>query len=493
MKDHIIICGLGSIGFRTYTLLKKTGHQVVAISNMTEDEWRWQLEANEDLFLLGDARDDNLLIQADIKDAKAILTLTDNDMVNISIAMDARALNSTIKIIMRMHDHQLGKHIAHALGIHQVFSMPELVAPVFYGNTYHPIIAEFKKKGVSYFVSADLKSNLKESHLILKENHTNSANQKNTNNPTCLFAYNSSVHKKKKKFNFKIFRRFLYLKSPVFENFRLFLFILVCFIFTVAFFLSWAMSLSFVDAIYFVTTTVTTIGYGDFNFSNTGPLLKLFGCFLMLSGAAAIAVLFSSITEIILSKKLSSLVGGQPLPKANHVIVLGAGPIGQQIVSMLLKDEVPIVIVTGGLKDHYADDINRKVALVDGYLKSKDTLMRANIQTAKAIVVITDDDVENLSISLTAKKLNPKLMNIIHVFSPKLAEKLQFFLSLDRVLSTPEIVAPYFVAAVFGENISLALEWEGQLLYLSSEDALHANSISSIPLKQSSLPSPPLK
>lgn len=461
MKDHIIICGLGNIGYLTFELLIQTNQRIVVISDVTRDEWRWQVEELGGVYLLGDARNDNLLIEAGIKDAKAILALTDQDMVNVSIAMDARNLNPKIKIISRMSDTKLGKYISEAFEVHQVFSTSDIAAPIFARSIYDTlIIAQFNIDGNTYFVSELDNNNKPEEQTII-------ATQKTNNNSKILLV--SSSYKYKKNYNRFVlfFKKFNYLRSPVFGHFRLFLFVLLCVILSSAFILKLAMPLDFVNALYFVTTTVTTVGYGDITFLNSSPALKIFGCLLMLSGAAALAVLFSSITEIILTKKLPSMLGGRPVPKKDHVIVAGSGHIGHRILSTLIEDQVPIVIMENDIKSRYPEDINRQVALVEGSLRSTNTLMRARVDTAKAIVLISDDDVENLSISLAAKKINPNIINIIQLFSSRLANRLQTKLSLDKVLNVSSIVAPYFAAAVFGEQILLAIKWYDRLIFLS--------------------------
>lgn len=463
MKDHIIICGLGNIGYRTFELLAQANQQIVVISDMIRDEWRWQIEAMGGTFLLGDARNDKLLIEAGIKDAKAILALTDQDMVNVSIVMDARNLNPTIKIIARMLDTKLGKHISDAFGVHQIFSTSKIAAPIFTRSIYDiSTIAQFDINDENFFISEiDNNPNANEHLAILATQAINSHSNK------ILVINSTNKHRKKPNKTLSFLKRFNYLRSPVFRNFRLFLFVLLCVIVTAALFLKWAMPLTYVDALYFVTTTVTTVGYGDINYLHSTPALKIFGCLLMLSGAAALAVLFSSITEIILTNKLPSILGGRPVPKKDHVIVVGAGHIGLRILITLIKEEIPAVIMENDTKGRYPEDINRQVALVEGFLRSTNTLRRANVDTAKAIVLISDDDVENLSVSLAAKKINPKITNIIQLFNSRLASRLQAELSLDKVLSVSDIAAPYFAAAVLGEKILLAIKWHHQLIFIS--------------------------
>ncbi len=356
-----------------------------------------------------------------------------------------------------MLDTELGQHISKAFDIHQIFSTSELAAPIFARSIMdHSTLAQFSLDNQSYFISDGATEN----------------NITNANHIKTTFPENLSVIAEEnptEKINiFSIFiQKFNYIRSPAFSHLRQLLLILFGFIVSASLFLKWAMPLSYTNALYFVMTTVTTVGYGDINFFNSPTELKVFGCFLMLSGAAAIAMLFSSITEIILAKRLPSILGGLPVPNKNHVIIAGSGHIGHRIVKTLLKAKTPIVIMEDDIKNCYSADINRQVALVEGYLHSHNTLIRARIQSAKAIIVITDDDIQNLSISLAAKKINPNLINIIQVFNSRLGQQLQSALSVNRVLSTASIAAPYFAAAVFGEEILMALEYKNSLIFLS--------------------------
>lgn len=456
MKDHIIICGLGNIGFRTFELLKQAKQDLVIISDKVAADLRWKVEESGSTFILGDARNEELLLQAGIQNAKVILAVTDQDMANTTIALHARNFNPHIKIIARMHDTDLGNHISKPLGIHQVFSTSEIAAPIFARSIIdRTIIGQFVLDEETYLISHKITTTSKKTDTI------------QTSLPHSLEINSISKYKQKNRFLSGFFRKINFFLSPAFANLRRLLLIIMCIVLFSALLLKWTMPLPYIDALYFVMTTVTTVGYGDINFLHSSHALKLFGCLLMLSGAAAIALFFSSIIEIMLSKKLPSVLGGFPIPKKDHVIVVGAGHIGHRIVTTLLEHQIPTVIIEDNVKNHYSADINRQVALIEGYLSSHQTLELAKIRTAKAILAITDDDVENLSISLAAKKINPNITNIIRIFSSSLSSQLQFSLSLDKVLSTASLSAPYFAAAVFGEEILMALKWKEQLIFLS--------------------------
>jgi Trk K+ transport system NAD-binding subunit len=112
-------------------------------------------------------------------------------------------------------------------------------------------------------------------------------------------------------------------------------------------------------------------------------------------------------------------------------------------------------------------DLKRQVSVVSGNSKNSETLERAGVRTANAIIALSEDDVENLSVCLIAKKLNPNIRSIIQIFDSRLHVKLQDEMAIDCVLSMSSVAAPYFAAAVYGEKILLALAWKKNLVFFS--------------------------
>jgi Trk K+ transport system NAD-binding subunit len=460
MKDHVIICGLGNIGFHVFELLNRAGVSVAVISDKTHAEWVWKIEQSGGLFLQGDARDDNLLLDAGVNEAKAILALTSQDRINLSIAVDAQKLNPKIKIISRIYDTDLGNLVAATFDIEQVFSTTELAAPLFYNSVSgETILGQFAFNGECFSVVEEQAKTLENASYKVLANI----------DQTYLLAKPFNRSKKKKSTFLKFLRHYYSMRTPVFMFFRRFLLILLGIILASTFFLAWAMPLSFVNALYFVIATVSSVGYGDINFYHSTTSLKYFGCLLMLTGTAIIAILFSAVTEMVISRKLPNLVGGRPMPRKNHIIVVGGDHIGTRIVNALIEEGMPVVVIENDLHGRFQEDIASQIAIVSGNPKSANTLLRANILSAKALLAVTKDDIENLSISIAAKKLNPNVTEITQINNTKIGGSLQEALSLTKVVSTPYVASPYFVAAVFHPNVIFAIEWKNKIIYLSND------------------------
>ena len=51
MKGHVIICGLGHIGFRSFELFQQLGIKVAVITDNTSEDWRKKVESVGGLFI----------------------------------------------------------------------------------------------------------------------------------------------------------------------------------------------------------------------------------------------------------------------------------------------------------------------------------------------------------------------------------------------------------------------------------------------------------
>jgi len=104
LHDHYIICGYGRVGRNVAAELDATDRHYVVI-----DENQLMLEEQKEknpalLYLHGDASDDDLLLSADIKDAKGVFAVTGDDSRNLMIALTAKQLKPTVRVVARCHE-----------------------------------------------------------------------------------------------------------------------------------------------------------------------------------------------------------------------------------------------------------------------------------------------------------------------------------------------------------------------------------------------------
>ena len=85
-------------------------------------------------------------------------------------------------------------------------------------------------------------------------------------------------------------------------------------------------------------------------------------------------------------------------------------------------------------------------------------LERANVAKARAIVVLTDNDLANLEIALGAREVNPRIKVILRMFNERLGKQLVETFGFDAVFSTAALAAPSFSSALYSSKILQTIE-----------------------------------
>ena len=122
LENHIVVCGLGNVGIRVIQHLRRFDEDTVVIEQNPDSRFVNEAATYSVPVLIGDCRDSQMLQSANIHKAKAIISVTNNDLVNLESALTAREFNANIRVIIRMFDQKLAKKIEKSLGIFGAYS-----------------------------------------------------------------------------------------------------------------------------------------------------------------------------------------------------------------------------------------------------------------------------------------------------------------------------------------------------------------------------------
>lgn len=151
----------------------------------------------------------------------------------------------------------------------------------------------------------------------------------------------------------------------------------------------------------------------------------------------------------------------------DHIVVVGVGKVGYQIIKGMLDLREPVVAVErpaaeSGLLDEIID---LGVPVVRGDGRNVKTLEQAGVGHARAVILATSDDLTNLDGGLTARDLNPPGQIVLRLFDESLAVKVRGAFAMPAI-STPKVAAPAFIAAATGRRVYQDLELAGRHLHL---------------------------
>lgn len=131
-RGHVVVVGVGTIGYRVLTLLDDLGIRTTAIEQSAESRFVGAASAHGPV-LVGNARLAEELARTGVEQAACLVAVTDDDLVNISACLQARAVNPGIRTIARIFDETIAEHAGSALGIDVALSGSRSAAAAFAG------------------------------------------------------------------------------------------------------------------------------------------------------------------------------------------------------------------------------------------------------------------------------------------------------------------------------------------------------------------------
>jgi Trk K+ transport system NAD-binding subunit len=130
LNKHIVLVGLGHLGYRVASKLHETGEQIAVVeSNINTDT----VNAARNLgipVIQDDATRVAALEAANIRNARVIVLASQNDSMNLQIALKARSMNPGIKVVVRIFDEDFAHALQEQFGF-IALSATEMAAPVF--------------------------------------------------------------------------------------------------------------------------------------------------------------------------------------------------------------------------------------------------------------------------------------------------------------------------------------------------------------------------
>ncbi len=217
--------------------------------------------------------------------------------------------------------------------------------------------------------------------------------------------------------------------------------------------------LSVLDAAYFTVETITTVGYGDYSFRGQNPWLMAGAICLMLAGALFVAVFFALLTNVIVGRRIEESLGRQRITGlSGHVLVIGLGSVGLQVVEQLAAAGSEIVVVEKNEHNRHlgqARALGIPVVIADATLPQ--VLESVRLATASAVAVLTSDDLANLETGLAVRdQLGPRWETtpvVLRIFDSRLARSVKNSFGFTFVRSTAALAAPWFVGAALGLDV----------------------------------------
>ena len=223
--------------------------------------------------------------------------------------------------------------------------------------------------------------------------------------------------------------------------------------------------MGWVDAVYFTIETMTTTGYGDFSFVHQPTWLRVFAALLMFSGVTTTALLVAFVADVLLSRRF---VFGSARPRVrhlrNHIVVVGLSALGIRVISDLTAAGYDVAVIEKNEENSFLSLVQKlDVPVIFGDATLGQTLRSARVDRARAVAVLTRDDMTNIETGIVltemlGTKVRPGLNwtdvpLVLRVYDNTLGFAVAQRFGFENVRSTVELAAPWFIGAAVGLQV----------------------------------------
>ena len=140
LKDHYIICGCGDLGREVAMEFKKSKVKYLVIDLDPENS---QLSRDESiLFVKGDAVEDEVLYEANIQQAKGLVSALPDDESNVFVVLTARQINPELVIVSQAEEERTIKKLLKA-GANRVISPNQIAGRRLASLILRPAVVNF--------------------------------------------------------------------------------------------------------------------------------------------------------------------------------------------------------------------------------------------------------------------------------------------------------------------------------------------------------------
>ena len=228
--------------------------------------------------------------------------------------------------------------------------------------------------------------------------------------------------------------------------------------------------MSWIDALYFVSETITTVGYGEFNFTEQSPLLRLFAVGLMFSGAIVTAILVAFLADLMLSRRFVQTAGlRRARHMRDHVVVVGLGSVGIRVVSDLTGAGYDVLVIESDENNRFLSTAAElDVPVIFGDSTMRQTLESARVDRARGVAVVAHDDMENIETGIVLLEIlgsDTKVPIVMRVQGRALGTAVNRRFGFENVRSIVDLAAPWFIGAAMGLQV-LGTFWVGQRSFM---------------------------
>jgi Trk K+ transport system NAD-binding subunit len=507
LRNHIIVCGLHDVGLRVVEQLHLAGERVIIVDDAPDPRL---LRITEDWavrHLVASPQREATLLTAGLATASALVCVDSDDLRNLETALLAQRLRPDLRVVVQLSNLAVGRAVTRVNDAARVLDVASLSAPSFVeaclsrqshvldvdGHEFHTrqvvveewgslrsIFGDLTPLAVLPRGAADLEICPGRDLIVHPGDRvvllSTAADFEGRRLPRPAPAPRQVRAARPGRFE-SAWRYLGGLVADTDPPLRLAVtLLLVLAVFSIGLLtIGYRTGLHHIgplDAVYFTTETLTTVGFGDFSFGHESPWLRIWAVVLMILGASLVATVYALLTNLLVSRNLEQAMGRHLIRGLNgHIILVGLGSVGMRVLEELVAEGYEVVVLDRDENNRYLSGARAlDVPVVIGDSTNAAALAEAGLGTASAVAVLTSSDLANIETGLAVDELlgerREAVPVVLRVFDRQLAHTVEAGFGFRHVRSTSSLAAPWFVGAALGLDVQATFYIEGEPLLL---------------------------
>lgn len=155
LEGHVVVIGLGNVGYRIVENLRRFGVPVVGVDVDAAAPFASELRSQLPV-LAGDGRLSGTLDRAGVARARALIAATGNDATNLEIALAAKHKARNVRVVSRLFDPAFATKVQGVLPIERALSASRVASPSFVAAAlFTDVVAAFVRNSTFVVVTRE--------------------------------------------------------------------------------------------------------------------------------------------------------------------------------------------------------------------------------------------------------------------------------------------------------------------------------------------------
>ena len=231
-------------------------------------------------------------------------------------------------------------------------------------------------------------------------------------------------------------------------------------------------------------TLMTAVGASDVD-NDRSHVAQAAQLVLTIAGLALLPLITAAVVEGMVNARLALSTGKSTGEHEDHIVLVGLGSVGTRVLRHLNDLGLDVVAIDRNPNARGAKVTQQLgVPFIVGDAALEETLQAASIDTAKALVVVSTDDVTNLQAALNARAARSDVRVVLRLFDDDFARRVQKAFDINISRSVSRLVAPAFAASLLDRDVIVTIPVERHALLVASVRVLPGSPLEGAPLDQ---------